>query len=460
MKVCVVVLLGIAFSEIVGVCNGNCASNSTEENGTRVLSRRKRFLVFPDGSSLQLVFCVQTAAVIPIGDIFLYGNTAALAWTLPSDPKTLLLFKEQENFALRRGDMKKVKYINENGKVIASVPFSRPNIVNPAFAKRSVDSYKELLKTKMDRARMHERQFQRFLKKDLDDNLDFHRLSRVELYTKIEALITALGGDGRRCVLYKLCESQRSTTQGTFLQELLRVVFTLPKGKEFVSEMHKEYDEAHSHTDDCALRYPGLFCTQNHGYLRIGDIVWFGNTAALAWELPTDPQLFHIFKDHEKDFAQNRNGVSKLIYFLDQDGKVLSKVPYKRKPIVNPAFAKRSITSDTRKMLHENQKQQYDHLDTSSIDFHRMGRQSFYSHLEKFIKAIGWSGQECVLRLLCEFGKTKGVAGQGMFLEEIMRAIFTLPGSKSVQELYDVAHNSHGRCDELYRCEEYNAINI
>lgn len=72
-----------------------------------------------------------------------------------------------------------------------------------------------------------------------------------------------------------------------------------------------------------------MFCTQNHGYLQVGDVVWFGNTAALAWELPTDPKYFNFFKKYEKlHAAENRDGVSKLIYFLDENGKILSKKPY------------------------------------------------------------------------------------------------------------------------------------
>lgn len=73
------------------------------------------------------------------------------------------------------------------------------------------------------------------------------------------------------------------------------------------------------------------------GYIQIGDIVWFGNTAALAWELPTDPDLFLKLKNLKKDklySAQNRDGGSKLIYYLDAKGNVLSKAPY-RKYVLN-----------------------------------------------------------------------------------------------------------------------------
>ncbi|XP_026740939.1 uncharacterized protein LOC113503289 [Trichoplusia ni] len=244
--------------------NGNDTVNefSEENEGSRALSRRKRFVIFPGGSSLQLVFCVQTAALIPIGDIFLFGNTAGLAWSLPTDPKQFLMYKDLER-PLRRSDaVSTINYLNEDGRVIAKVPYKRRIIVNPAFSKRSVDStlsFKE--KLKIDRQKMHKRHLDRdYLKpENMEKNsIEFHRSNRLDLYPKIEKLLFALGRDGRQCVLYKLCEAaQRAPSQGTFQDEFLRVVFTLPKGDEFIEEVQKEYDMAHTEGDNCAKRYPG-----------------------------------------------------------------------------------------------------------------------------------------------------------------------------------------------------------
>ncbi|KPI97106.1 hypothetical protein RR46_05723 [Papilio xuthus] len=177
-----------------------------------------------------------------------------------------------------------------------------------------------------------------------------------------------------------------------------------------------------------------VFCAQNQGYLQVGDIVWFGNTAALAWQLPTDPKLFYFFKDHEKLYeSHRRNDASKTIYYLDEAGKVLTKMPYKKRLIVNPAFAKRSIEeayngknfSIVIKALHDSQKENdvLKKLDEDSITFHREGRKSLYEKLEKFLEGLGWRGRECVLRMLCETGRGKNE--QGTFLEEIMRATLT-----------------------------------
>lgn len=85
-----------------------------------------------------------------------------------------------------------------NYLIIDFLYFYRRTIVNPAFAKRSVDdkilSFKEKLKIKIDKLKMHERQLNRdYLKKShLDhDSINFHRQSRVDLYEKLKTFISA-----------------------------------------------------------------------------------------------------------------------------------------------------------------------------------------------------------------------------------------------------------------------------
>ncbi|XP_012284512.1 uncharacterized protein LOC105701929 [Orussus abietinus] len=61
---------------------GNSSKTSLEI--ARVLSRQKRYLIFPRGSNVQLVYCLTIAAFPRDGDLVL-GLTAALAWELPSE---------------------------------------------------------------------------------------------------------------------------------------------------------------------------------------------------------------------------------------------------------------------------------------------------------------------------------------------------------------------------------------
>ncbi|XP_045514074.1 uncharacterized protein LOC123707781 [Pieris brassicae] len=189
-----------------------------EENSDYVLSRKKRFLIFPEGSSFQLVFCTAYPVLTTIGDIFIWGNTAALAFELPQDPYSP--FHHRADPQHRRIDSKHIYYVDENGKILYKQPYERKHLVNPAFAKRSV--------TNVDRKKMHLSQARPGFH-DLDNNQkDFHRSSRTQLYEKLEIMMEGMGGNGRACLMKTLCMYRESVhePQGGFLREILRSVYT------------------------------------------------------------------------------------------------------------------------------------------------------------------------------------------------------------------------------------------
>ncbi|XP_023936356.2 uncharacterized protein LOC112044669 [Bicyclus anynana] len=235
--------------------------NCNDRYGAEVLSRRKRFLIFPEGSSLQLVFCVTYPAIFTIGDIFLWGNTAALAFELPQDPYSP--FNHKADPLHRRIDTKTIYFTDYNGKIIHHQPYKRKFIVNPAFAKRSVDGSNAAHEYKIDRRELHaSRHTREFLKRDQMENIGFHRHGRATLYRHVEGLLQGIGADGRMCLLNMLCEMGQSNTnnpQGPFLQEIMRVVFTLPKPSK-PDDVDEEYDEAHSAKGSCEKLYP---CAEN-----------------------------------------------------------------------------------------------------------------------------------------------------------------------------------------------------
>ncbi|XP_043462699.1 uncharacterized protein LOC122498823 isoform X1 [Leptopilina heterotoma] len=155
--------------------------NENELNASRSLSRQKRYLIFPRGSNVQLVYCLTIGAYGREGDLVL-GMTAALAWELPN-------------------------------KV--------------------------------------EQKFKKIL----------HRKSRSIIFPKIEAFLQSTGLNGKSCVMKALCEAgQRSELEigkGTFIQELLHAIFTLPNdGTAFESIENKLYDYAYKTKQDCTTLYP------------------------------------------------------------------------------------------------------------------------------------------------------------------------------------------------------------
>ncbi|XP_012232278.1 uncharacterized protein [Linepithema humile] len=166
------------------LCTGSIIvhENTTGIDGApRILSRPKRYLIFPQGSNLQLVYCLTIGAYGREGDSVV-GLTAALAWELPN-------------------------------KVDSKI-----------------------------------------------SNL-LHRRSRSVVYPKMEAFLQSTGLDGRSCVMKALCEAgQRDRSQvgiGSFIQELLHVIFTLPKdGTKFERSEERDYDRAYEMDGNCEQQYP------------------------------------------------------------------------------------------------------------------------------------------------------------------------------------------------------------
>ncbi|XP_008553246.1 uncharacterized protein LOC103575295 [Microplitis demolitor] len=170
---CLVCLsLGIVVADIKNLTDA-------QEN---ILSRQKRYLIFPRGSNVQLVYCLTIGAFAGKPDNVVVGMTAALAWELPSEV-----------------DKKITKLL--------------------------------------------------------------HRRTRSVIFPKIEALLQSAGLDGRACVMRAICEAANRDSDkigsGTFIQELLHVIFRLRNdGNNFDKSQDKIYDFTHQSKMNCAQEYP------------------------------------------------------------------------------------------------------------------------------------------------------------------------------------------------------------
>lgn len=100
--------------------------SENDGNSTKILSRRRRYLIFPSGSSLQLVYC----GIFPVVDytnLFILGLTTALAWELPDQPTYVddTLMEGYENGTLPLLDR------NDNGELSdANLIDTKPPINN------------------------------------------------------------------------------------------------------------------------------------------------------------------------------------------------------------------------------------------------------------------------------------------------------------------------------------------
>ncbi|XP_063709313.1 uncharacterized protein LOC134837850 [Culicoides brevitarsis] len=273
--------------------NGN--NDKDEKGGSKqILSRKRRYLSFPSGSSFQVVYD-QTIPIINLIDIFTIGVTVAIAWALPSEPlykiheQILDKYKQVETNRideikqeLLQEKMDKVANIKHEPKYPTNQTTTTSDNVNHLYLTplnwnkndwatviQRIAAIKPLQQQQPQPTRRM-RYYPVFGKRSVNERYvnhedmfyaHHHRASRQTLYEKIEKFLEAKGLDGMQCVLRALCETgQRSNNHepGTFLQEIMRAVFSLPGqviSESIMHEKHQSYDEAHSHEEDCQEKY-------------------------------------------------------------------------------------------------------------------------------------------------------------------------------------------------------------
>ncbi|XP_011166496.2 uncharacterized protein LOC105200561 [Solenopsis invicta] len=160
-------------------------TSMTFPNNSLVRSGRDvgiKYLVFPQGSNVQLVYCLTMSTFSKPQGMFTIGVTAGLAWELP--------------------------YRN-------TVLYGKPAEV-------------------------------------------YHRRSRRELYRKVELMLRTQGKDGKACVLKAICKAagrkREDIGRGSFLDEILHAIFTLPGGLYDIDPM-TEYDRTYHLGENCNEAY-------------------------------------------------------------------------------------------------------------------------------------------------------------------------------------------------------------
>lgn len=81
-------------------------------NSGEKLSRRKRYLSFPEGSSLQVIYD-QTIPVVALPLVFTVGVTCAIAYELPSKPFSELIEDFTKRFEVLKNNNSKIDNINQ-----------------------------------------------------------------------------------------------------------------------------------------------------------------------------------------------------------------------------------------------------------------------------------------------------------------------------------------------------------
>nr|XP_003700138.1 PREDICTED: uncharacterized protein LOC100881004 [Megachile rotundata] len=209
---------------------------SSDEN-TR-LSRRKRYVVFPEGSTFSIALCL-TVNTLSSDDIFAEGVNWGIAYDLPNESKPAL-----EPFLQLRHDQIKPASKYDN---YANVSPNKNAVKYPQWNTNEKYYFKP-----------GKRKYYK------PDYYYLQRRHRRDLYNKLEVIMNAMNFDGRACILRALCEaSQRLMPKGnTLIEEMMRISFAFPLKRLFSGEPeeHHAYSKAHKaghEGQDCASMFSG-----------------------------------------------------------------------------------------------------------------------------------------------------------------------------------------------------------
>ncbi|CAG9772593.1 unnamed protein product [Ceutorhynchus assimilis] len=358
--------------------------NSKLKKGkSTTLSRQRRYLTFPEGSSFQVVFDFTVPSVAIEGNVFTFGNTAAMAWELPSKPIT---------FDGKRKD-------DEKPEITTSEPIpeylDHDPATDPKWAPPMVWDYSDNLNWATDTDRVYSNPYQH---QQFHDNYNgyynnnpsrfwsrtnygrsmsqpaplksksyateahhIHRRSKRELYKRVEKLLTAMTRDGKVCVLKAICQVHKLPEEkGTMWEEIVKAIFKSRYDK-YPEEDH--YDKAANENHDCDEMYPSC------------------------------------------------------------DGHVLSfgtPIPDLLMPSTTLGYFMRGIYS-----VPKNDSSVYTHPNLTDISRSApITRWDIYHALEKDSEIRGHGGRHCVLRAICEAAEVPMDHHHGFF-EEVFHTIFT-----------------------------------
>ncbi|XP_034112302.1 uncharacterized protein LOC117573306 [Drosophila albomicans] len=175
--------------------------STDKAKSVRSLSRSKRYLSFPEGSSFTVSVCFTVGI---IGNPYYAHNSFGLNWGVAYD-------------------------LPNNSWILQSLH---------GFSQRPVAA------------------------------VILRRRTRNAIYQDIETIVDNMGYNGRDCVLRTLCESRQyfQRTKLNMVGEMLRAIFSLPKQRIFKRELEENadivhYDNAyrHAHDFDCEKQYDCQF---------------------------------------------------------------------------------------------------------------------------------------------------------------------------------------------------------
>ncbi|BFF90381.1 uncharacterized protein DMAD_08917 [Drosophila madeirensis] len=372
-------------------------SSSRAAQSSELLSRKRRYLVFPEGSSFQIVYD-EIVGVVDHTNYLILGITVALAWELPSKPPSeelddLLTKLEDGTLDISRNDtVSNITYVDDAAETTTKATYYKPNYINLSSSSVSgaaSDSYYS--SSPVFRTPMH----------------PVHQYAD-SYYSRPKG--------GRRKDNHYYYSRPGASASNPFAK------WSRPRPRPYTTAQNSRYPywALNSRLKD---RYYGQQRAPPQAQRR-QDPPTTTTTTSRPTRKPA-PRRHHIYPVFGKRSLPDAAN------------------PHQRQ-------RRSGVTSH-----HEDAG--ISRLEQLQIKHHRSSRQALYERIEKYLDKRGHPGFHCVLRTLCETGqKSKQEQEPGTFVGELMRAVFTIPEALDHEPVayrdshYDKAHASNGDCAALY----------
>ncbi|XP_017968475.1 uncharacterized protein LOC108659850 [Drosophila navojoa] len=383
----------------------NESASSRTMQTQELLSRKRRYLVFPEGSSFQMVFD-EIICVVDYTNYLVLGITVALAWELPSKPPSeaiedILNKLEDGTIDVSRNDtVSNITYVDDTQK---DTEQNSNNNNNANYKPNYINLSNGAAGSSSGSSSGHNSYY---------SNSPVFRTPMHPTYRYSDSFYRRPSEPARRKDNHYYYSRPVSSMRNPF----------------------QSYSQPYSRAP--TTRYP----------------YW-----ALASHLRNTLRHRNSYYSAANGQRQ-RNG-----YYQPAESAHKPRSEPRRHHQIYPVYGKRSLP-DAANPHHRHRRSgvasvadsELTRMENIQIKYHRSSRQTLYGRIEKYLDKRGHDGHQCVLRTLCETGQKSHEQEPGSFVGELLRAVFTIPEALDHEPVayrdtrYDKAHAHDGDCAALY----------
>nr|XP_015839935.1 PREDICTED: uncharacterized protein LOC662629 [Tribolium castaneum] len=387
-------------------------------NDRGILSRRKRYVAFPDGSTLIWAFCMTAQTIIP-GGIFTEGVNYGVSYDLPNRTTFREYFDDKKNFILRRRHRRDL--YSKAEVIMDSMGFDGRTCIYRALceaariARKGSTLSEQLIRLvfkfpgqtisafEPEEHRLYHSAYRRARQNKQQDCADMFPACTISLVDLALGYYNDYAQEAHQLASNKITVFSRSrmvidwrmAAASSLFRFIIIVIFTsLVSSNELLSRKKRYLVFPEGSSLSIAI------CMTAQTGITPGEIFTEGINWGISYELPNDTKPFKELLDKPKEVMQRRH------------------------------------------------------------------RRELYTKIETIMRSMGYNGRDCVLRALCEASRLKP-KGESL-VDEILRIVFRYPEYNIGDEGSQVQYNTPAKkrikfkeeCCELFPGCPFSLIDL